>query len=204
MTSFTRASRASAGRARGLRARLSSFSAVRGPVGLLYAPNVRGTAWATGFLSWRRGNVTLTQSETLRLRDFFTYYLYRPTIDRDRYEIIPRGRHRARGCVGLPFHFPTCFPSFHAPRPRRGGLGRTRGARVSGRDVAYVSTHVFPAALRCDMDYAMVLRRRIPPRGEIRIRLSRDTRPRMALRSYVVLMEPGRSHPPADFSPIGR
>ena len=71
------------------------------------------------------------------LRDFFTYYLYRPTIDRDRYEIIPRGRHRARGCVGLPFHFPTCFPSFHAPRPRRGGLGRTRGARVSGRDVAY-------------------------------------------------------------------
>lgn len=49
-------SRASAGRARGLRARLSSFSAVRGPVGLLYAPNVRGTAWATGFLSWRRGN----------------------------------------------------------------------------------------------------------------------------------------------------
>lgn len=61
MTSFTRASRASAGRARGLRARLSSFSAVRGPVGLLYAPNVRGTAWATGFLSWRRGNVTLTQ-----------------------------------------------------------------------------------------------------------------------------------------------
>jgi len=66
MTSFTRASRASAGRARGLRARLSSFSAVRGPVGLLYAPNVRGTAWATGFLSWRRGNVTLTQS---RARD---------------------------------------------------------------------------------------------------------------------------------------
>lgn len=49
-------SRASAGRARGLRARLSLFSAVRGPVGLLYAPNVRGTAWATGFLSWRRGN----------------------------------------------------------------------------------------------------------------------------------------------------
>lgn len=104
------------------------------------------------------------------LRDFFTYYLYHPTIDRDRYEIIPRGRHRARGCVGLPSSLPFHFPSFHAPRPAGPGVG------CRGRDVAYVSTHVFPAALRCDMDYAMVLRRRIPPRGEIRIRRSRDTR----------------------------
>jgi hypothetical protein len=33
-------------------------------VGLLYVPNVRGTAWATGFLSWRRGNKREERSST--------------------------------------------------------------------------------------------------------------------------------------------
>jgi hypothetical protein len=125
MTSFTRASRASAGRARGLRARLSSFSAVRGPVGLLYAPNVRGTAWATGFLSWRRGNVTLTQSRPSATFSHIIDIVYRPTIDRDRYEIIPRGRHRARGCV-----VSDMLSELSRARPAGGARGRRRGHRV--------------------------------------------------------------------------
>ena len=173
MTSFTRASRASAGRARGLRARLSSFSAVRGPVGLLYAPNVRGTAWATGFLSWRRGNVTLTQSRPSATFSHIIFIV--DTIDRDRYEIIPRGRHRAR-CVSRPM---SC--SRDATPGRGGGRGVAYGMRVNRvctygypRRVTY-----FPAALP-GVRYGLWYCGRIPRRGGERRdphgRRSRDTR----------------------------
>lgn len=172
MTSFTRASRASAGRARGLRARLSSFSAVRGPVGLLYAPNVRGTAWATGFLSWRRGNVTLTQSRASRPSATFSHIIF----------IVPRSieidMKSSRVVV-------TARGAFHAqcrvhatPRPAAAGVGVSRThARVAAgypRRVTY-----FPAALP-GVTYGLWYCGRIPRRGGERRdphgRRSRDTR----------------------------
>lgn len=102
----------------------------------------------------KRHTDTVESVETLR--DFFTYYLYRPTIDRDRYEIIPRGRHRAR-CVSRPM---SCSRD---ATPGRGG-GRGVAYACACRRRVSATCYVFPRGPPgCDI-WTMVLRTDSAPR----------------------------------------